>query len=114
METSDYISCTGIYKKICAAIYSSEPCVMIVGGPGCGKSSFTRSLLSERGFKVADVSDIYEKEAVSKFVKSFCGKGGLDTILSTGDYISNYIIFYYYFHFYNLNNPLYILYFQRR
>lgn len=57
---------------------------MIVGGPGCGKSSFTRSLLSERGFTVADVSDIYEKEAVSKRVKSFCGKGGLDTIISSG------------------------------
>jgi hypothetical protein len=33
---------------------------------------------------VADVSDIYEKEAVSKLVKSFCGKGGLDTIISSG------------------------------
>lgn len=83
MDTSEYVSCTGIYKKICAAIYGSAPCVLVVGGPGCGKSSFTRSLLLERGFNLADVSDIYDKEAVSKRVKSFCGTGGLETILST-------------------------------
>lgn len=83
MLTSEYLSCTGIYKTLVAALISDAPskCILVVGGPGCGKSTFSKQLLVERGYNVADVSDICEREAMVKRVKTFCDTGGVDMMV---------------------------------
>ena len=81
MLTSDYVSCTGVYKSLAAALNASAECVLVVGGPGCGKSTFSRQFLAERGFAVADVGDICERDAMVKRVKGFCETGGVDAML---------------------------------
>lgn len=82
MLTSEYVSCTGVYKALAAALNSSAECVLVVGGPGCGKSTFARQFLVERGFALADVGDICEREAMTKRVRGFCETGGVDAMVA--------------------------------
>lgn len=85
MLTSEYLSCTGIYKNLVSVLNSEKPnkCILVVGGPGCGKSTFSKQLLVERGYNVADVSDICEREAMVKRVKTFCDTGGVDKMVQS-------------------------------
>lgn len=83
MLTSEYVSCTGVYKSLAAALNSDAPCILVVGGPGCGKSTFSRQFLAERGYTVADASEICEREAMTRRVKTFCDTGGVDSIVQS-------------------------------
>ena len=81
MLTSEYVSCTGVYKSLAASLNSGAPCTLVVGGPGCGKSTFTLQFLSERGYMVANVSDICDRDAMTRRVKTFCDTGGVDSLV---------------------------------
>ena len=83
MKTSDFVACSGIYKSLAGALHNGSRVILIVGAPGCGKSSFCRAFLKERGYCVADIVDILEKESVTRFVRSFCDTGGVFAMMNS-------------------------------
>lgn len=81
MKTGDFVACTGLYKKLVYELGHSSHVILIVGGPGCGKSSFVRQFLRERDYEVADVSDIEDAASVTTRISSLVGSGNLQNLL---------------------------------
>lgn len=76
-STRDFAGCSHAARALASALASGAPGVIVVGGPGCGKSSFARALLAERGFVVADASELADRAAVARCALSLRPAGGL-------------------------------------
>ena len=81
MKTSDFVACTGIHKKLVHELNNATPVILVIGGPGCGKTSFIQHVFMERHYNVLDISQIQDAETVCITIKGFCSKGKIDELI---------------------------------
>lgn len=82
MKTSDFLACTGIHKKLVYELNHGTPVILVVGGPGCGKTSFIQHFLVERQYKVLDISQIQDIETLCMTIKGFQGTGKIENLIN--------------------------------
>lgn len=81
MNTRDFVACTGIHKKLVHELNNGTPVILVVGGPGCGKTSFITQVFQERCYVVLDISEIQDVETLCITIKAFNSKGKIEELI---------------------------------